>query len=636
MRQLFLVAALLAGYAPAALVRMEITSQEDVLGGASFGSTGAYELIRGRAYFAVDPKLSANSRITDIAFAPRNPAGLVEFSADVVLLRPKNPQSGNGTLLVESPNRGGMGMLALYNRASGSQHPTRPEHFGDGYLLREGYTLAWVGWQHDVPKREGLLRAYVPIAKGVDGLVRGEFTFSTAADRIPLGDADHLAYPVADAFKLSLTVRDSVHGTRLPLAPTEWHLDGDAILLKHSAKPGRTYEFIYPGAQPVVAGLGMAAARDFVAFQKSEGRIRFALGVGTSQSAMFLKALLYEGFNADEQGKPVFDGMQPHVAGGRRATFERFTQPSRTSGPYRNASFSTTDQFPYSDTETAEPATGRRDSLLLRARAANVVPKIIYTNSSYEYYGSAGALLHTTLDGKQDLPLPATTRLYLLSGAQHGPASFPPKRGPGQNLPNWNDYKWSLRAILQNLRVWVVDGVPPPPSRYPTLADGTLTRGKPAAYRTQYLDFGPAYLSKAIITQQPPKPGPEYLVLVPTQGDDGNESSGLRMPWVAEPLGVFTGWNLRSAAIGATGELLAQTGSFLPYPSAKISAKYGSKAKYVQQVQTAAEKLVNDRLLLPADLPAIVRFSGRIWDWVAELPGSERFERSASLRQRID
>ena len=632
MRQLFLAAALLAGSAPAALVRMEITSQENVLGGASFGSTGGYELVRGRAFFAVDPKLRANARITDLAFAPRNAAGFVEFSADVVMLRPKNPKSGNGTLLLESPNRGGMGMLALYNRASGSQNPTRPEHFGDGYLLREGYTLAWVGWQHDVPKREGLLRAYVPVAKGINGWVRGEYTFSTAADRIPLADADHIPYPVADATKLSLTVRDSVHGVRRPVPPTEWHLDGDGILLRTFAKPGLTYEFIYPGTQAVVAGLGMAATRDFVSSQKNEGRIRYAIGLGTSQSAMFLRALLYEGFNADERGKPVFDGLQPHVSGGRRATFERFTQPSRTAGPYRNASFSTTDQFPYSDTETVEPVTGRRDSLLSRARAANVVPRIIYTNSSYEYYGSAGALLHTSLDGKQDLTLPTTTRLYLLSGGQHGPASFPPKRGSGHNLPNWNDYKWSLRAILQNLRAWVVDGIPPPPSRFPTLADGTLAKGKPAAYPTQYLDFGPHYLAKGVITHQPPKPGAEYTVLVPTQGADGNETSGLRMPWVAEPLGVFTGWNFRSTEIGATGELLSQTGSFLPYPQARITPRYSSPAKYRSQVQAVAEQLVSDRLLLREDLPAIVRFSERVWDWVAELPSSERFERSADLQ----
>ncbi|MCX6602992.1 MAG: alpha/beta hydrolase domain-containing protein [Acidobacteria bacterium] len=632
MRQLFVFAALLAGSAPAAMVRMEITSQQDVLGGASFGSSGPYELVRARAYFAVDPKSPANSRITDIAFAPRNAAGLVEFSADVVMLRPKDPRSGNGTLLLESPNRGGMGMLALYNRASGSQYPVKEEHFGDGYLLREGYTLAWVGWQHDVPKREGLLRAYLPVAQGVTGLVRGEFTFAKAADRIPLGDSEHLAYPVADPSRISLTVRDSVHGVRKPVPSAAWHLDGDAILLKQLATPGQTYEFIYPGAQPAVAGLGMAATRDFVSSYKREGRVRFALGLGTSQSAMFLKALLYEGFNADEQGKSVFDGLQPHVAGGRRATFERFTQPSRTSGPYRNASFSTTDQFPYSDTEAAEPVTGRRDSLLSRARAANVIPKIVYTNSSYEYYGSSAALLHTTLDGKHDLPLPTTTRLYLLTGGQHGPAAFPPKRGPGQNLPNWNDYKWALRATLQNLRAWVVDGIPPPPSRYPSLASGTLKKGKPAAYRTQYLDFGPDYLSKSIVTHQPPKPGPDYEVLVPTQGPDGNETSGLRMPWVAEPLGQFTGWNLRSPSIGAPGELLGQTGSFLPYPPARVKAHYDSRANYTSRVQAAAEQLANDRLLLRADLPAIVRFSERVWDWIAELPGPERFEPSAGLR----
>ena len=635
MRRIVLAAVLLTGNAPAALLRIEIASQTDVLGGATFGTVGSYQLVRGRAYFAVNPKSPANSRITDITFATRNAAGLVEFSADVVLLRPKDPHAGNNTLLLESPNRGGIGILALYNRAAGSPSPVKAEHFGDGYLLREGYTLAWVGWQHDIPAREDLLRAYLPIAKGVDGLVRGEFTFSTVADRIPLGDANHLAYPVADPAKLSLTVRESIHANRHPVPPTEWHLNGDAIVLKHPAKPGLTYEFIYPGAQPVVAGLGMAATRDFVSHLKREGRVRFALGVGTSQSAMFLRALLYEGFNADEKGKPVFDGLQPHVAGGRKTTFERFTQPSRTSGPYRNASFSTTDQFPYSDTETVEPMTGRRDSLLSRARTAKVVPKIIYTNSSYEYYGSAASLLHTTLDGKHDLPLPATTRLYLLTGGQHGPAPFPPKYGPGQYLHNWNDYKWALRATLHNLRTWVVDGIPPPPSLYPTLADGTLTPGKPAAYRTQYLDFGPSYLINGVITRQPPKPGPDYAVLVTTLAADGNETSGLRMPWVAEPLGVFTGWNLRSAAIGAAGELLGQTGSFLPYPPERINARYRSPAIYRSQVQTAAERLVKNRLLLSEDLPAILRLSGQAWEWVAELPSSERFEPNTNLRQGL-
>ncbi|MBY0505506.1 MAG: hypothetical protein K2X03_16455 [Bryobacteraceae bacterium] len=589
---------------PAAFVRLEITERRDVPAGPRFI---AYELLRGRAHFAVNPSLPANRRITDLALASRNPQGRVEFSADVVILRPQDAALGNGTLLVEPPNRGGMGMLSMYNRAS------QADEFGDGYLLREGYTLAWVGWQHDVPSPR--LRADVPVAVGVTGRVRGEHTPSAAETRLPLADSGHVPYPVAG--NLTLSVREGLYAPRRP--ETGFRLEGDTIVLAQPATPGHIYEFVYDAKDPPVAGLGLAALRDFVSELK-HGRtlprpLRYALGVGTSQSAMALKALVYEGFNADEQGRIVFDGLQPHVAGGRRATFERFTQPSRTSGPYRNASFSPTDQFPYSDAEDTELATGRRDSLLARARTAKVVPKILYTNSSYEYWGSAGALVHTSLDGQRDLALPSTTRLYLLAGGQHGPAPFPPRLGGGQNLPNWNDYRWALRALLRDLRDWVVDGKAPPESCYPRLADGTLHAGTPPAYRVQYLDFGPDYLSKGIVTHQPPRPGVSYTVLTPKPDADGNDLVGLKMPWVAVPLGAFTGWNLRSPLIGAAGGLLPQTGSYLPFPTARIQERYPSRATYLRQISDAAQRLVQDRFLLPEDIAAVEKMGARVWDW---------------------
>ena len=605
----------LGAASPAALLRIEITERNDVLGGQPFGKTGAYERIRGRAFFAVDPALPHNSRITDIRFAPRNPEGGVEFSADVIVIRPKDAKAGNGTLLVEPPNRGGMGMLGMYNRA------TAQAQFGDGFLMREGYTLAFVGWQHDVPERPGVLRAHVPKAAGVEGLVRGEMTPTAPIQRFSLGDSEHIPYTVSKPESLVLTFRDGIHGKRSPVPPSEWRLEGTEIALTKPAVPGRTYEFVYRSQDPAVAGLGLAGLRDFVSEMKYgrdpvlSGRIRHAIGTGTSQSAMALRALVYEGFNADEKGRVVFDGLQPHVAGGRRSTFERFTQPSRTSGPYRNASFSTTDQFPYSDAEDKELVTGRKDSILARARAAGVVPKIIYTNSSYEYWGSAAALVHTSLDGKRDLELPDTTRVYLLAGGQHGPAAFPPQRGAGRNLPNWNDYKWALRAILGDLRDWVVNGAAPPASRYPGLSNGTLARGEPAAHRTQYLDFGAEYSAKGIVTRQPPKTGVDYAVLVPKPDADGNDLAGVKMPWVAAPLGAFTGWNLRTAASGAEGELLGQTGSYLPFSGERVRTQYRGREEYVAQIDATARQLVKERFLLEEDVSPIVRMGGRIWDW---------------------
>lgn len=607
------ILSLLVLSAEAAFVRLEVTDRHDVLGGQPFGSTGAYELIRGRVYFAVDP---ARTRLTDVRLAPRNQAGQVEFSADVLLLRPKDKKAGNHTLLVEPPNRGGIGMLPMYNRARSSANPTHADEFGDGYLLREGYTLAWIGWQHDVPQREGLLRTYVPLAKGVEGLVRGECTATSAVQRLPLGDGGHVPYPVKSG--LTVSVREGLYSERKQL--TGWHLEGTDIVLSEPATPGFIYEFVYLAADPPIAGLGLVALRDFVSELKHgktfPGQIQHALGVGTSQSAMALKALVYEGFNADEMGRPVFDGLQPHVAGGRRATFERFTQPSRTSGPYRNASFSTTDQFPYSDAEDRELATGRKDSILARARVAKVVPKILYTNSSYEYWGSAGAFVHTSLDGKHDLALPSTTRVYLLAGGQHGPAAFPPQRGNGgKNLANWNDYKWALRAILRNLHEWVVNDQEPPASRYPRISDRTLAQGDPPAYRTRYLDFGPDYLAKGIVEHQPPKPGTEYNVLVPKPDADGNDLVGVKMPWVAVPLGAFTGWNLRTPFIGAAGGLLPQTGSYLPFPPQSVHQRYTSRADYLLRLGAAARQLVHDRFLLLEDVPAMEKMGGRVWDW---------------------
>ncbi len=596
---------------PAALLRLEVSETRDVLGGKVFASAGAYEVLRGRAFYAVAP---GSTRVTDIQFAPRNHAGLVEFSADFVILRPKDPSRGNQTLLLEPPNRGGIGLLPMYNRAKGSPFPSEAGHLGDGYLLREGYTLAWVGWQHDVPSSPGLLRAHLPKASGITGVVRGEHTPSTSVDRIPLGDGGHIPYPVVKM--RSLTVRDGIHGHRQPVPPTEWRLDGESIVLANPATPGKTYEFLYESADPAIAGLGLVAIRDFASAARygPDSRVRYVLGAGTSQSAMALRALVYEGFNADEKGRRVFDGMLPHVAGGRRSTFERFTQPSRTAGPLRNASLSTTDQFPYSDADDTEPATGRRDSLLARARAARVVPKILYTNSSYEYFGSAGGLIHTSLDGKRDLPLPDTTRVYLLAGGQHGPAAFPPKPGPGENLPNWNDYRWAHRALLRSLRLWVVEKVPPPPSRYPRLADGTMHRDS-RAHRTSNLDFGPEFLDNGIASIQPPKAGPDYVVLVPKSGPDGNDLAGLKMPWISVPLGAFTGWNLRSAKIGAAGELLGQTGSYIPFSEPELRRLYPSRAEYGKRVAAAADLLVRDRFLLREDLPAILAFGEAAWDW---------------------
>src|SRR5918993_526730 len=148
----------------AEVVRIDVQSRADVAAGKSFGTSGPYEKLAGRIYFEVDPSNDANKIITDIDKAPRNARGRVEFSADFFLLKPKQMSAGNGTLLYEVSNRGGKGMLGFYNQAAGSLTPTTDEEMGDGFLMRQGFTLLWVGWQFDVAQRDGLVRVYPPMA----------------------------------------------------------------------------------------------------------------------------------------------------------------------------------------------------------------------------------------------------------------------------------------------------------------------------------------------------------------------------------------------------------------------------------------------------------------------------------------
>ncbi len=657
----------LAASAAAELTRFEILERSEVLDGRPFGLAGAYETLAGVAHFAFDPENPANRIIADIDLAPKNADGRVEMSARFQLLRPKVMEKGRGTLLLEVNNRGRKGLLRYFNRGEGSLAPKAEEHFGDGFLMRHGFTLLWLGWQWDVPDDDPLrMRMFPPVARNPDGsaitgLVRADFVVRSASGHHSLADRNHRPYRVADPDDPSntLTVRRRVEDQREVVPRSEWGFgrvedgavlaDDGSVYLKGGFQPHRIYEVVYRSENPPLVGLGPAGIRDFVSRLRHDGAeplgiaagdLDNALGFGISQSGRFLRTFLYYGFNGDERDRRVFDGVISDVAGGGRGSFNhRFAQASRDAHPYLNQ-FHPTDIFPFTEVEQTDPDTGTTAGLLSRQREA-FYPRVFYTNSSYEYWGRAASLIHTTVDAREDARIPDHVRIYLYSGSQHGPAGFPPGITLGQQRANPNDFRWGQRALLLAMDRWARGGAPPPPSRYPSVEAGTAVAAADLGFpsipgvrtsdRVHYAyraDYGPDFATEGIVTQEPPVIGRRFPIRVSSVDADGNELAGVRMPEVAVPLATYTGWNLFDAASGPPDELASMVGSFLPFPKdaaareasgdprRSVAERYASREDYLGRFTEAALDLIESGYLLGEDLPALTRHALALWDQV--------------------
>jgi hypothetical protein len=631
----------------AEVTRIEIASRADILGGKAFGASGPYEKIIGTVFFSVDPTHPRNKGIVDLDKAPRDGAGRVTFSADLYVLAPKDAARGNGAALFDVLNRGRKNMLREFNRAPQVLDPTAEADFGDGFLMQQGYTLVWVGWQFDVRRRGGSMGLDAPPAldqgKPITGRVSTTFTPNTADPTYPLDDmgryADTTRYAPLDPAGAAntLTVRDGFLGEPRPIPGDQWQFgrmkdgqvvpDTSALYLQGGYQPGHFYELSYEAKGAVVAGLGFAALRDMASAVKHQpgGPVaaRYTYAFGPSQDGRFLRQFLYEGFNADEQDRRAFDGVISHIAGAARGgDFNaRFARPN-------GLGFFVASLFPYLDLGQLDPVTGRTDGILTKLEPEQR-PKVFYTNSSGEYWGGgrAAALTHTTLDGREDAKVPDNVRIYLFAGTQHVPGGYLPSQGPGQQKPNANAYAWAERALLVALDRWVRDGVPPPPSAHPRLADHTLVP-------RDRIDFPalPGVASPLTIPAgyradlEGPYGERQLPLLVPQVDSDGNELSGIRLPNVAVPLATYTGWNFRSPSIGRPGELLPLTGSYIPFavtkaareeardPRPSIEERYGSRARYAALVTDAATKLVQDGYLLNDDVQPVVERALATWD----------------------
>jgi len=408
--------------AQAEVTRIEIASRTDVLGGKPLGAAGAYEKIVGKVFFSVDPAHPRNKAIVDLDKAPRDADGRVTFSADLYVLAPKDAARANGVAFFDVLNRGRKNILRDFNRAPAVPDPTAEGDFGDGFLMRQGYTLVWVGWQFDIPRRGGLMALDAPPAldqgKAITGRVSTTFTPNTAEETYALDDmgryADTTRYPPLDPLSAAntLTVRDGFLGAPRPIARDQWQfgrlkdgqlvLDISALYLKGGYEPGHFYELSYEAKGAVVAGLGFAALRDMASAVKHRqgGPIaaRYVYAFGPSQDGRFLREFLYQGFNADEEDRRAFDGVISHIAGSARSGDfnSRFARPN-------GLGFFVASLFPYLDLDQHDPVSGKTDGILMKL-GPDQRPKIFYTNSSGEYWGGgrAAALIHTTLDGGDD------------------------------------------------------------------------------------------------------------------------------------------------------------------------------------------------------------------------------------------
>jgi hypothetical protein len=620
-----LAACLVTVSSSAEVVRVEMASQQEI---AEYG----YQQLTGKVYFVVDPKDPRNAVVADIDKAPRNADGKVEFTADLLALWPK-VGDGNNVALVDVVNRGNTTAFRL-NRTAGQNL------VGDGFLLKQGFTIICIGWEFDVAARNGAIRIQAPVATDsgapITGVVRAAFT----PDRrdINYTMTDVAAYPPVDVNDpaATLTVRDGLSTKVQTIPRTAWTINGNVVTMQAGFEPGRNYELSYKVANPPVSGLGLIAVRDITAFAKHEAQkhVKYAIGFGVSQSGRFLRTFLYNGMNTDEKGRQVFDGVMAHIAGAARLDVNRRWATPTGLGTYAATA------FPFADMAQKDPVSGVTDGLLDNPRAPGSKlnqPKIFYTNTGVEYWGGgrSAALIHTTADGTKDIALPANVRTYFFAGNQHGPSAFPPPEGQGQQKANPTDYWWNMRALVVAMQKWVTDGTVPPPSRYPKLSDGTLVKLPAVSFPNIPGVQSPKTLTAGVRMSAELAPGSAGAgaplpFLVPQVDPDGNERAGIRLPEVSVPLATYTGWNFRNNRIGGTDQLVSLLGSYIPFaptktdraakhdPRPSIEDRYVSRDKYMEMINTAAAALVKEGYLLAEDVAPVTKRAADHWEYARE------------------
>ena len=661
-------------------MRLELRPPEALAGGRAFGAAGAYERLTGTAYFEVDPQDPGNAAVFDLDMAPRNARGRVEFSADAVILKPVDLAKASGTLFFEVNNRGNkisFGRMQDTAPDANANAPVTAHDFGNGFLMRRGYVLAWVGWGADIAPGDNRLTVRFPIAMR-EGQPITERILTEFGDRnfnggrpptLPLsGGAAFRSFSAVssnkEAAEAELWTVDSdsprPSGPAIPRgAPVpegDWAFahcpDGwpgvpstTDICLKGGFRNDLNYHLIYRAAASPVMGLGYVTSRDFVSFLRhaakdDSGRPNPIAGIGTvlcqgiSSSGMYLRDYVYFGFNEDEQGRRVCDGMHIHVPGAQRLYLNyRFAQPNPFTQQHRER-YVPDVNFPVTYAVTHNPLTGRQDGILTRPKTD---PVIIHTDTSTEYWQFRASLLGADVDGRSEIADPPNVRRFLLAGTQHRwlkgeTANHGIADRQCEQLTNATHPGVILRALIVALEQWAKDGTMPPDSHVPRIADGTLVTPErlafPAIPGVSYVglyngsgerDFGSRVTGNAgVIDQLFADIVSTHRILVPQVDSTGNEIAGVHHPFVAVPVATLTGWNTRTPEFGGD-DLCDLQGSAIPLAHTKAAARaagdprpaldelYRDHDDYVRRVEQTARALERQHLMLPEDVELTVR-----------------------------
>ncbi len=522
--------------------------------------------------------------------------------------------------------------------------------------------MLWSAWATDVAAMPSdnrlVLRA--PIATQDGAPITGKVAYDLIVN-VPTAQARFtgifgIAYPPASdgAPDAALTERDRPDGERRPIPRTAWSFveagercGATEIRLDGGFKPGRIYQLTYTARDPIVVALGMAGIRDLLSYLRGHPLAgapapRKTAIFGISQSGRLIQTMLLRGLHVDEDGRPAFDGAFIHVAGGGKGGFDyRFAMPTRHFSVLEDHIYPT-DFFPFATVTARDAVTGAEGSVLDRARALGVVPKLFYVNNSSEYWNRAASLIGTDPEGLRDLPPAPEARIYLIAGAQHYVGGLR-ERGMFTNCVNTLNHYRAMRALMVAFDRWVRDGVEPPPSAYPRIADGTLVTA--SAYREAFpripnirlpdsnlrpprLDFGSRFETERIADQVPPTIGKPFEALVPKPDADGLDQGGIMLPEVLVPLGTRLGFNTRNDAVGFPWATGRWDGSFVPFPRTEaerrasgdprpsLEVRYRDRSDYEAKLRAAAATVVGQGFLLPDDVDALVRDGGGLYDRV--------------------